>query len=593
MLLPSAVHRMRFGLLVVIAAANLGRLPRITAAAERPAIAGYADYNELVRQVAALAKPGWCEVSSLGTTLGGRKIFLISVTAGPTAAAERPAILIVGSVHAPQLMGSELAVRMARPLIDRAGKDTAVKELLDRFTFYIIPRPSPDASEAFFQLPLREREGNLRITRDSRDPDSKDPAEDLNGDGMITMTRVADDSGHWMVHPDDPRILIQANHEKAEHGQYELYTEGRHDDDIPLRKSSGDGWGEGVAFNHNFPFRYPYFKPGAGPNAVSEVESRAVADFAFDHPNIAIVFSFTPEDNLMHPWHPGGDQGRAKTSLQQDDAAEFDHVAEEYRTLHGGSDAPESPTGEGSFSEWAYFQYGRWSFAARGWWIPKVDPPADLPEEHQRATPGVVPPLPTPTKLAEKHKPLSGEKRGAEQLNALNWMARERIDGFVPWTPIQHPDFPGRKVEVGGFKPFVLLNPPAKELDPLAERHTDFVLQLARLMPRLKIREARAEPLGSGIQRITVTVENTGYLATSSAMGQLSGEVFPLLLRLDAPKGSQYLKGTPRTELERIRGGDKVRWTWLIRPPEGKPSHATVRVSAPAAGFATATFELK
>ena len=115
-------------------------------------------------------------------------------------------------------------------------------------------------------------------------------------------------------------------------------------------------------------------------------------------------------------------------------------------------------------------------------------------------------------------------------MNALNWMASEKIDGFVPWTPIQHPDFPGRKVEVGGFKPFVLLNPPAKELDPLADRHTDFVLELARLMPRLRIRDARAELLGGGIQRITVTVENTGYLATLRRRWvQLSGETFPIL----------------------------------------------------------------
>jgi hypothetical protein len=573
MFLPRAAQRLRLGLLMAIAAAGVCCWPRFSNAAEQGAIAGYSDYNEFARQVTALAKPGWCDVSSLGTTLGGRKIFLISITAGPAAAAaDKPAILIVGNVHAPQLMGCELAVRIARRLIEHAGKDAAVKELLDRFSFYIIPRPSPDASEAFFQRPLREREGNLRDTRDARDPGEKDPAADLNGDGLITMMRVADDTGRWMAHPDDPRILIPANHDKAEHGQYDLYVEGRHDDDAPPR----EGWGDGVAFNHNFPFRYPYFKPGAGPNAVSEIETRAVADFAFDHPNIAIVFSFSPEDNLMHSWHPGGDSGRAKTSLQQDDAAEFEHVAEKYRANHGGSDAPDSPAGEGSFSEWAYSQYGRWSFAARGWWIPKVEPPpAD------------------PKKPDEKRKPPSGETRGAEQVNALNWLAREKIDGFVPWTPIQHPDFPGRKVEVGGFKPFVLLNPPAKELEPLAEKHADFVLELARLMPRLKIQEARAEPLGGGIQRITVTVANTGYLATSSAMGQLSGEVFPLLLRLDAPKGSQYLKGTPRTELERIRGGDKVRWTWLIRPPEGKPGQATVRVSAPAVGFATVTLDLK
>ena len=103
--------------------------------------------------------------------------------------------MIVGNVYAPQLVGSELAVRMARRLIERAAADKQVKELLDRFTFYIIPRPSPDASEAFFQKPFREREGNLRKTADQRDPDAGDVAEDLNGDGLITMMRVADPTG--------------------------------------------------------------------------------------------------------------------------------------------------------------------------------------------------------------------------------------------------------------------------------------------------------------------------------------------------------------------------------------------------------------
>ena len=258
--LPRAAPCWRFGLLLLIAAAGDTRLACVAAEATHAALAGYADYDEFARQAVALAKPGWCEVSSLGTTLGTRKIFLISVTGGPALAADKPAILIVGSVHAPQLMGSELAMRIARRLIDRAGKDAAVKELLERFAFYIIPRPSPDASEAFFQRPLREREGNLRSTHDARDPDAKDSSEDLNSDGMITMMRVADDAGHWMTHPDDPRILIAANHEKAEHGQYELYAEGRHDDDAPNRDAARDGWGAGVAFNHNFPFRYPYLQ---------------------------------------------------------------------------------------------------------------------------------------------------------------------------------------------------------------------------------------------------------------------------------------------------------------------------------------------
>ncbi|HEV3416971.1 MAG TPA: M14 family metallopeptidase [Pirellulales bacterium] len=548
-----------------------------TARAAQGAIEGYSNHSEFARQVEALAKPGIAEISSLGTTLGGRKILAITIGTGKTA--EKPAILVVGNVHAPQLVGSELAVRMARLLIERSAADRELKDLLDRFTFYIIPRPSPDASEAFFQKPFREREGNLRKTADERDPDAGrgDEAEDLNGDGWITTMRVADPTGRYMPHPDDPRVLIEADPLKNEHGAYDLYVEGRHDDDEADRPARSDG----VAFNRNFPFRYPYFKLGAGPNAVSEVETRAVADFAFDHHNIAIVFCFSPEDNLTHLWKPDDNEGKVKTHIQRGDLAEYEFIAEKYRKLHGGSDAPPSPHGEGSFSEWAYFQYGRWSFAARGWWIPQVAATAAKSGEEKAAD----------AKKGDEKKP--EEPRGADLVNALRWFEQQKIDGFESWTAIKHPDFPNQAVEVGGFKPFLLLNPPAKQLDPLAEKHTDLLIELARLMPRIKIHEAKVEPLGDGIQRITVSVANTGYLPTASEMGRITGEIWPLLLKLEGPKGSTYLKGTPQKELDRLRGGEKTEWVWLIRTPNGKPGKAKITVSAPAVGSDSTTVELK
>ncbi len=621
MVIPRAARRFQTSIPIIIAAVICtGGLSPISSTARgadnKGAIAGYADFAEFSRQVEALAKPGLCDVSSLGTTLGGRKIYLLTIGGGK--AAEKPAILVVGNVHAPQLLGSELAVRIARELLKRGANDPAVKDLLARHTFYIIPRPSPDASEAFFQRPLREREGNLRKTRDERDADPEgDKAEDLNHDGLITMMRVADETGRYRVSPDDSRAMVPADPQKGERGQYDLYVEGRHDDSAAEHPGRGDG----VAFNRNFPFKYPFFKPGAGPNAVSEIETRAVADFAFDHPNIAVVYTFSPEDNLLHPWKPGGDQGRIKSSLQAGDAAEFDYVAQKYRTIAGAADSPASPAGEGSFSDWAYFQYGRWSFAARGWWIPRVggggekntekadaEKPSDARPADARPTDAAPPPDDRPAGRGPRRGgrrpfgqfgPPAAESKPAEDtygvdpVNALRWFDREKIDGFVPWTRIEHPDFPGRKVEVGGFKPFLLLNPPAKLLDPLAEKQTDFVVELARLMPRVKIQESRVEPLGGGIQRITVTVANTGYLPTMSEMGRTTGEVYPLLLRLSPPKGTEYVKGVPRTELGRIRGGEKTEWTWLIRTPDGKPGKATVTVSSPVAGSDTTTLELK
>ncbi len=385
-------HRPSRYIALVVSCATLWQCGRLACAADgksaapapRAAIDGYADYATFAKEVEALASPGIAEVSSLGTTLGGRKLFLISVGTGKTA--EKPALLIVGNVSAPHLLGSELAVRMARRLIADGKTDADVKSILELYTFYFIPRPSPDASEAFFQPPLREREGNLRKPPDDweseLDPKERSRFEDLNRDGWITSLRVADPTGRYRAAPDDPRVMIERDPLKNEQGGWELYPEGRHVDDDPAPARE-----DGVAFNHNFPFHYPYFKPGAGPHAVSEIETRAVADFAFDHPNIAAVFSFTPEDNLMHTWKPGEDRGRVRSHVQGDDVPEYEFIAEKYRKLLGAADAPQSPSGEGSFAEWAYYQFGRWSFGARGWWIPTVPPAAGSPAAEKPAEP--------------------------------------------------------------------------------------------------------------------------------------------------------------------------------------------------------------
>ena len=60
--------------------------------------------------------------------------------------------------------------------------------MLDRFAFYIIPRPNPDASQAFFTKPYAERATNDRPTDDDRDGAvDEDPTQDLNSDGWITQ----------------------------------------------------------------------------------------------------------------------------------------------------------------------------------------------------------------------------------------------------------------------------------------------------------------------------------------------------------------------------------------------------------------------
>ena len=431
-----------------------------------PAIEGYSDFAELTKKVQSLAKPALATVTALTKSPGGREVWLVTIGAGEVD--RKPALLVLGNVEAPHVIGSELALRIAQRFVEKAD-DEAVKNLLDQYTFYFVPRPNPDGTEAFFRSPLQDRPGNDGRTDDDRDHEvGEDPADDLNGDGVITVMRVEDPAGKHMPHPNDERVLIEADTKKNEAGRYSVYIEGKDDDGDEQFNEDGSS---GVSFNRNFTFRYPYFQNNAGSHQVSEPETRAFADFAFNHPNIAAVFCFSPEDNLMHPWKPADQQGRIKTSLQKEDAAYLDLIAEKYRDMHGGKDAPSSPAGQGSFSEWAYFHYGRWSFAARGWWIPKVEPDKKADEEKAPDANKSADDSKNDSanaddkKTAKKADDKKPDSRGADIVNALRWFDREKIDGFVPWKEVKHPDFPDKKVEVGGVKPFMMLNPPAKELD--------------------------------------------------------------------------------------------------------------------------------
>ena len=612
-----------------------------------PILKGYADYDAYRKQLESIAGSRFASLRSLGHTLGGREVYLLEIGVGKRD--DKPAILVVGGVYPPHLVGSELAVRMARRLVDEAAKDQAVAAMLERLTFYFIPRPSPDPCEAFFTPPYSERAGNQRKSDHDALADIARP-RDLNGDRLITMMRVEDPAGVYMPHPKDPRLLVRADREKNQRGRWLVYSEGI---DINRDAEQGEGSphpnplpkGEGTEFNRNFPFRYPYFQRGAGPHQVSEVETRAVADFCFSHTNIPVVLSFTPEDNLMRPWrpNPAAESQRIKTSVLAADAPYFDYVAEQYRAIHGGKDAPESPPGQGSFSKWAYFHYGRWSFACRGWWIPQVGPPEAKPETKPAAKPAQSKPdaavnvagLPTePPELADdignygppEPKPAakgpagkaaakSGMRRGtkrpapgaeptaadqqaearqtAEELNALRWFAEKKIEGFVDWKPVSHPDFPGRKVEVGGFKPFLRLNPPAEELGPLAERHWHFLRRLAELLPVLAIEEVKTEPLGEGVWRVTALVVNRGYLPTVSRMGRITNDPLLLQAAVDLPPGAALVTGHPRLEIPTLAGnGGKAEPKWLVRIEPGKEVVLTLRAWCSSVGSVSKSVKL-
>lgn len=546
--------------------------------AQAPA-AGYHDHARLARSLDSLqrAHPRLVAVSTIGTSAGGRAVQAVRVAAGTDADA-RPALLVVANAYGPHVVGSEIALAAAGRLAAGYGRDSATTRLLDRATIYVIPRVNPDAAEAFFRAPLAESAFNAtRIDGDNDGATDEDGPDDLNGDGLITMMRVADPAGSWMADAVDPFLMRRARAASGERGGWSVYVEGVDDDH--------DGrWNEdqagGVDIDSNFSFDYQWFAPGAGIHQLSESESRALADFVIAHPNVAAVYVLGPQDNLVEPWKfrrttgiagnpTGTSQGGPLQSILQPDEAWFAEVSARYRRTTGQGKGRAGAPGQGDVLSWMYYDMGRLAFGSYGWTPPEL--PADT------ARKGAKPETPDPL---------------ADDRAALRWLRATTPAAIVEWKAVSHPDFPGRVVEVGGFRPFARLNPPPAQLDSVLTKQTAFIAELAGMLPSIALRGVVVEAVGDRLFRVTAQVANDGYLPTLSAMGQRARWPRPVRVELRLGRDQQLAGGRAAQLVAPIAGsGRSTELTWLVVAPAG--STVTLEAASPLAGSASQTITLR
>ncbi len=510
----------------------------------------YPNHQQLSKRLQKLADehPKLVSYQRLTKTAGDKNIWLLTIGKGDIA--NKPAIAVVGGVSGKHLVGSELALQFAERLLS-TDKEAETNELLNRVVFYVFPDMSPDAREQYF-APLRyERLGNARPTDLDRDGKTgEEPYNDLNGDGMISMMRIKDPAGEWMKHPEDERIMVKARKEKGETGNYLLYTEGIAAD---KDRQFNEDVEVGVFFNRNFTFKYPVFEQGAGENAVSEPETRAIADFLFEAKNVFAVFSFGEANNLSKPLNYNEKDARKRifTSWKEEDILINKHISELYNK-HMGLLAPVEKAGsDGDFFQWAYFHYGRFSFSTQAWSFPWDKANDKDPYE-------------------------------SDEMAFLRWAEKHDIkDVFIPWTKVEHEDFPGKTVEVGGMAPFVMLNPPYTMLDSIAIPHTDFIMEVAGMHPSIALTNLKTEKLGKNLHRVTVDITNTGHFPTVSRVGEQLRWVQKTVLRLQLAKSQEMLSGKPVEVIGAIEGQQSESRSWLIHGS----GNLHIRAGAESSGF--------
>ncbi|NBB22235.1 peptidase M14 [Runella sp. CRIBMP] len=536
-------------------------------------------------------------VSSIGKSAGGRDLWLLTLGKGD--ATKKPAILIVAGLDGTHLAGSELAIQTAEKMLGAANADSVAK-LLETKTFYFLPSMNPDAQEQFSAKLKYERTTNDSKTDDDRDGRvDEDPFEDLNGDGVVSWIRVEDAAGTYVASKEDPRILVKADPSKGESGKYLVYTEGIDNDKDGVYNEDGAG---GVNPEKNFTFDYQIFTTGSGEHAASEPEVRALLDFLYRAPNIFAVLTFGPNNNLSEAprFDPAKVARRILTGPLAKDAKAMEQVSKLYNGRTALKDAPTMPQTRGNFSQTAYYHAGRYSFTTPGWWTPKVEAPRDT----TRRAAATAPTTPSPTAPAATGGPAGGGRMGggaaAAATNAANaseddarflkWADKEKLTGvYVDWKTIQHPDFPGQKVEVGGIVPFSKLNPPVSYLTAAADKHVKFLTGLGAQMPEIQLVNVKTESLGNGLTRITATVINKGLMPTYAEIGDRVRFVQKVKTELKLGAGQAIVSGKRLNLRAALASDESEEYTWLVSGT-GK---LTIETGCPTAGVKSADVTLK
>lgn len=510
--------------------------------------------------------PQHAAVSRIGISREGAAISVVrlgsTVEGGDPAA--RPAVLVVAGIDGRHTVGTQVALGLAEAL----AEDHA--ELLESATVYVVPRVNPDGMR-------RGIAGVLVPEDDDRDGRvDEDAPQDLDGDGFVTMMRVADPPpGMSRTHApdaDEPRLMIAADPSKGIRATHALLVEARDADGDG--RFGEDGEGE-TSLDRNFPHQWPEVGAGIGRYPMSEPESRALADWMLARHNIGAVIVFGRHDTIATVPAAGkyDSTKKAPLGIEKKDEPYYSAMRELFREITGQTGAAEV-NADGSFHAWAYAQFGVPTFATTVWARPdRVERPTGAGASEDAGGPASGEATAAAGRGGADRKAGSRTRKAGDDplADERAWLqysdAERRGDLFVEWTPFDHPQLGA--VEIGGFVPGHQMSAPVAEIGRLVAEQTQFLVAVADRLPELKVEPPRVERVGTGVYRVRVAVVNDGFLPTTSAIGVKVRRLTPLVLRIDVPE-HRVVAGEPVVRHPVIEGsGGRAEGSWLITGDAG------------------------
>jgi murein tripeptide amidase MpaA len=542
------------------------------------------DLSELLHRWAK-EYPELVELHQIGRSYEGRPITAVILTLRSNGShSEKPAVWLDANIHATEIAGTTVVLHTLWTLLSRSD-ETQVRELLSKITIYAVPRVNPDGAALAMATPPRYLRSGVR-PYPYEDLAEGLHEEDIDGDGRILQMRIRDPHGEWKISTKHP--LLMERRAPDEHGgeYYRVLPEGRIENfDGYLIKLGRRR--EGLDFNRNFPFEW---RPegdqfGAGPYPTSEPEIQAMVDFIARHPNINIALTYhTFSGVILRPYGT-----KADDELDTSDLWVYQALGARgteltgYPCLSVYHDFRYHPKEiiTGTFDDWVYDHFGIYTFTVELW---------DLVG---RA--GI-----TERKFIDWFRDHPHE----DDVKIIDYvMTQLGGEGYHPWRVFEHAQL--GTVEIGGWdRMYTWRNPPVTLIREEAERNTAWVMSLTKTLPSLEIHTLEITPLGDSNYRVTVVVENAGYLPSyTSEQTKKRKTVRPLRATIHLPPGASLITGKPEEEIGHVEGrsrraasfgpmvgegtGNRAVVRWVVRVPEA--GAITVRVSGERIGTVTQT----
>jgi len=545
----------------------------------------YDELTELLRGLEA-AYPDLLTISSIGTSYEGRDIWCATMTARATGPAEhKPAVYVDGNIHATEVSASSACLYFLWQTLQGYGTDPEVRRCLDTRAFYVIPRLNPDGPELYLRDNPRSVRSSVRPYPYDEEPIGGLKVEDIDGDGRVLTMRVPDSHGAWKISDRDPRLMVRRDPTEVGGTYYRLLPEGRVDDYdgiiLNIQRTP-----EGLDLNRNYPahWRTEQEQHGAGPFPTSEPEVRAAVAFITSHPNIIAGVAFhTYSGVLLRPYGTQSDE-----SMPAEDLWAYQSIGDKgleltgYPAISVYHDFRYHPKEviTGVFDDWLYDHLG-----AFGWtveiWCPQRE--AGIPAFGPGKPEGGY-------RFIDWYR----DHPADDDLKLLHWNDTA-LDGkgFVPWTPFEHPDLGA--VEIGGWDTaYCWRNPPPELLEKEIARFPEWLRWQALISPRLTLDRFTCEPLGDGTYKLTLVVDNEGWLPTYGTKKALErGSARPVIAEITLPEGASLEIGQLRTELGHLEGrngksaasigwmadptDERARVEYVIRAQAGDVVKAVVR----------------